>query len=79
MALNRPGNAEHTSVLNYVEGLTPVAKKESQYLYNKEDLITLRPGREHAWVDRSIEQLLRVADCRPLRVCTSRTKQIDQC
>jgi hypothetical protein len=77
MALNRPGKAEHTSVLNYVEGLTPVAKKESRYLYNKEDLITLRPGREHAWLDRSIEQLLRVADCRPLRVCIFWRDQVD--
>ena len=68
MAFNRPGKAEHCSVLNYVEGRTPVEKKESQYVYRKEDLITLRPGREHAWLDRSIEYILRVADCRLLRV-----------
>jgi hypothetical protein len=68
MTFNRPGKAEHASVLNYVEGRTPVEKKESQYVYRKEDLITLRPGREHAWLDRSIEHFLRVADCRLLRV-----------
>ena len=68
MSLNRPGETEHNSVLNYVEGLTPVEKKESQFMYRKEDLITLRPGREHSWLDRSIEHFLRVADCRLLRV-----------
>jgi hypothetical protein len=68
MAFNRPGKAEHLSLLNYVEGYKPVYEPESEYIYCKEDLITLRPGREHAWLDRSIEKFLRFAHCRPLGV-----------
>ena len=71
MSFNRPGKAEHQSVLNYIEGETPVDEKESAYVYCKEDLITLRPGREHAWLDRSIEKFLKFAHCRPLEVRSS--------
>lgn len=68
MAFNRPGKAEHRSLINYVEGWKPVYEPESGYIYCKEDLITLRPGREHAWLDKSIEKFLRLAHCRPLEV-----------
>jgi hypothetical protein len=68
MGFNRPGKAEHCSLINYVEGQKPVYESESEYIYCKEDLITLRPGREHAWLDRSIEKFLQLAHCRPLEV-----------
>ena len=38
----------------------PVIKAEGLWVEWKEDLITLRPGRERAWVDVWIERLLRL-------------------
>ena len=63
MSFNRPGKDEHRSVLNYLEGQSPVDESEREYVYRKEDLITLRPGREHAWLDRAIEKALRYSHC----------------
>lgn len=39
-------------------------EEESGFIYEKEDLITLRPGREHAWLDGLIERILQVFRCR---------------
>ena len=35
-------------------------KKQQRFIYEKEDLVTLRPGREHAWLDGLLEQILKV-------------------
>ena len=45
-----------------------VYEEESGWIYEKEDLITLRPGKEHAWLDGFLERMLRVCRCRLLRV-----------
>lgn len=37
----------------------PVYSEEAKFTLCKEDLITLRAGREHAWLDRAIERVLR--------------------
>lgn len=39
-------------------------EEESGFIYEKEDLITLRPGREHAWLDDMIERILQVFRCK---------------
>ena len=36
----------------------------------KEDMITLRPGREHAWLDDMVERVLQTCWCGLLRVST---------
>lgn len=43
-------------------------QEESGFIYVKEDLVTLRPGREHAWLDGAVEYLLQIFRCRILRV-----------
>ncbi len=43
-------------------------EKEMEYIYEKDDLVTLRPGREHAWLDGMIESILKICRCRLLRV-----------
>lgn len=43
-------------------------EEESGFIYEKEDLVTLRPGREHAWLDGVIERTLQIFRCRLLRV-----------
>ena len=37
----------------------PLIESERSWIYHKEDLLTLRAGREHAWLDDGIEHLLR--------------------
>ena len=39
-------------------------EEESGFIYEKEDLITLRPGREYAWLDGMIEHILQIFRCR---------------
>ena len=43
-------------------------EEESEFVYEKEDLITIRPGREHAWLDSIIERILQYTRCRLTRV-----------
>ena len=38
--------------------------EEMSFIYEKEDLITLRPGREYAWLDSIVERVLRDFRCR---------------
>ena len=43
-------------------------EKEMEYILEKADLVTLRPGREHAWLDGMIESILKICRCGLLRV-----------
>lgn len=58
-SFNRPTKCERQSVLNYMQNPGPVYSEEVKFALCKEDLITLRAGREHAWLDRAIERVLR--------------------
>ena len=49
---------------NYLTDIDPVHDNEQQYIMWKEDLLTLRPGRDHAWLDRGIESCLQVLQTR---------------
>jgi hypothetical protein len=64
VSLKRPAESDQTSVRNFVAGERPLCKEEETWIQCKEDLVTLRPGREHAWLDRAIEYLLRELHCR---------------
>lgn len=61
MNFNKPSNSEQQSVEAYLDNHKPVKKDERAYAEFKEDLVTLRPGREHAWLDRMIEASLQGA------------------
>ena len=43
-------------------------EKEMEYILEKADLVALRPGREHAWLDGMIESTLKICRCGLLRV-----------
>ena len=67
--LEKPSARDYRSVLNFMEndgGQT--YETESGWIYDKEDLVSLRPGREHAWLDGFLERMLRICRCRLLRV-----------
>lgn len=66
MALNRPSDADYTSVKNYMNNRKPLLEAESTWIRKREDLITLRTGREHAWLDSGIEKLLKWFHCSAL-------------
>jgi len=67
--LEKPSARDYRSVLHFMENDGgQLYEEESGWIYNKEDLITLRPGREHAWLDGFLERMLRVCRCRLLRV-----------
>jgi hypothetical protein len=37
-------------------------------VYRREDIITLKPGRENAWLDASVERVLQKFSCSWIRV-----------
>ena len=57
--MNQPSKSEHQSVWNYLVNTKPVVEEERSFILHKEDLVTLRVGREHAWLDSAIEHLLK--------------------
>ena len=60
---NRPSSGEHHSVRNFINYRQPLVPSEQKFILCKEDLITLRPGREHAWLDSSMEKVLKWMRC----------------
>jgi hypothetical protein len=69
MALNRPSEADYASVHNYMNGdRSPLIENEASWVFKKEDLITLRAGREHAWLDSAIEKILKWFHCPALEM-----------
>jgi hypothetical protein len=68
MSLNRPTSHEYTSVENFMNNEKPVPRAQFSFVYHKEDLVTLRPGREHAWLDSQVEKLLKACDGRLVQV-----------
>ena len=37
---------------------TPIVESESEFIYHKDDLVTLRPGRGHSWFEEFAEWIL---------------------
>jgi hypothetical protein len=65
--LNRPPARDYLSVKSYFDEEAPLCNVES-YIYCKEDIITLKPGRETAWLDAFIEKGLQKLSSRFIRV-----------
>ncbi|KAH6668723.1 hypothetical protein B0J14DRAFT_703559 [Halenospora varia] len=51
---NPPPACDYTSVRDYFDKEAPVVREE-QYIKHIEDIVTLKPGREHSWLDSFIE------------------------
>jgi hypothetical protein len=60
---NRPSSGEVNSVRNFINYRQPLVPSQQKFIKCKEDLITLRSGREHAWLDASIEKALKWMRC----------------
>lgn len=59
-ASNCPPQRDYNSVANFVMYKKPLMQGDDDFIYNKEDLITLRPGRESAWLDAMVEKVLKL-------------------
>lgn len=58
-ALNQPSTRDYRSVLHFMENDGgQLFEEESSFVYEKEDLITIMPGRENAWLEAFIERTL---------------------
>ena len=66
--MNRPSQHDHRSVINYVENEQPLLEGDRDFIYHQEDLVTLRGGRENAWLDAIVEKVLRWYPCGPIKV-----------
>jgi len=64
---NRPQDRDYSSVKSYFDEESPLCNDES-YVYRREDIITLKPGRENAWLDGFVEKTLQTFSCRLIRV-----------
>lgn len=64
---NRAPARDYQSVTNYFNNTAPLCNGES-YIYRKEDIITLKPGRENAWLDAVVENILQKLSCPLIRV-----------
>ena len=75
--MSRPAESEYQSVRNYLLATRPLCEGEEPRIDCKEDLVTLRRGREYAWLDVTIEHLLRLFRCRPINYifCSAETQR----
>ena len=68
-ALDRPSNRDYRSVLSFMENDGgQLYEEDMEFIYEKEDLVTLRPGREYAWLDGLLERTLKLLRCRLIKV-----------
>ena len=72
-AMDRPSNRDYQSVLSFMENDGgQLYEEDMEFIYEKEDLVTLRPGREYAWLDGLLERTLKVLRCRLIKVNLTR-------
>lgn len=77
MSMGRPSPSAYNSVRNFFKFKAPLCQKDAEWIRCREDLVTLRPGREHAWLDDAVEWLLKVLHCRFIEwaFCSEETKK----
>lgn len=71
VSFQRPTDRDYRSVRNWHEQAAPLVSEEQEFLLWKEDIITLRHGREWASFDGLVEEMLHKIDCALIRVSFS--------
>lgn len=67
--LEKPSSRDYRSVLRYMEkDGGQLYEQDMSWIYDREDLVTLRPGREHAWLDGILERMLSLCRGRVVKV-----------
>ncbi|KAL9013847.1 MAG: hypothetical protein Q9173_001490 [Seirophora scorigena] len=73
--LEKPAPRDYRSVLRYMEkDGGQLFEQDMSWIYEKEDLVSLRPGREHAWLDGILERMLNFCRGRVVRETEARTE-----
>ncbi|KAL9120681.1 MAG: hypothetical protein Q9187_002766 [Circinaria calcarea] len=67
IAMNKPPNRDYNSVCNFMTAKRPLLAKDAAFIKEKEDLITLRPGRETSFVDAFVERMLQTCPYKPIQ------------
>lgn len=74
--MNRPTEKDHRSTVNFIENdADMLAAGDDEFVYLKDDLVTLRTGREHAWLDDAVERMIQVVKFKPVQVRQRRSCQ----
>ncbi|KAL9006542.1 MAG: hypothetical protein Q9188_000702 [Gyalolechia gomerana] len=84
VSMSKPAARDHLSVKNFLENgfgeegrrVRPLMQADSEFIYRNEDLVTLRPGRESAWLDAFVERFLKMINCKPVQYafCSKETR-----
>ncbi|KAF2470786.1 uncharacterized protein BDR25DRAFT_32466 [Lindgomyces ingoldianus] len=61
---SKPADADWQSVGRYIYNRKALVEEEASWIQHKDDLLTLKAGREHAWLDDVVEGLLKVCHCK---------------
>ncbi|KAL5418912.1 hypothetical protein PMIN03_000755 [Paraphaeosphaeria minitans] len=62
-AMHHPSKVDYKSVRNWMHFRNPLTEREASWVDHEEVMVTLRAGREHAWLDSGIEKLLKWFHC----------------
>lgn len=68
MSFNRPSDSEYQSVGRYMNNRQTLGEVEATWIQHKEDIITLRTRRDHAWLDDIVEGFLKLCHCKLIDV-----------
>ncbi len=68
---NKPSNRDYLSVKRYFEQTPPICNVEN-YIFCKEDIITLKPGRESTTLDHFMEKMGQKLPRKIIRVLLSK-------
>jgi hypothetical protein len=63
MSFGKPDETDRESVGRYIHNRNCLIDDEASWIQQRDDLITLRAGREHAWFDGVVEGILKVCHC----------------
>ncbi|ORX96603.1 hypothetical protein BCR34DRAFT_628796 [Clohesyomyces aquaticus] len=77
VSFQRPTKRDYQSVRYWFHNVAPLVDEEQEYITWKEDIITLRHGREWAGFDGLVEECLHKVNCRLIRwlFCTDDQKR----
>lgn len=76
VALQRPSNRDWKSVRDWIFDVKPLIDGEAAFILKKEDIVTLRVGRECAGLDTLIEWVLAAVDRALSRHCNCKLIQV---
>jgi len=73
----KPSQRDYKSVRTWFWNLKPLVEKEAHFIKQKEDIVTLRSGREWSDFDGMVESTLRRFDCKLIRrlFCTRELRE----